>query len=96
MDTEILDEIFQVVEDRRNNPKPNSYVSGLLAQGLDVILKKIGEEATELVVAAKGNSQQFVIHETADLMFHMLVLLASQRIPFNAVLNELKRRRKGP
>ena len=96
MDTEILDEIFRVVEDRRDNPKPNSYVSSLLTQGLDAILKKIGEEATELVVAAKGSNQQFVIHETADLMFHMLVLLASQRIPLNAILNELKGRRKGP
>ena len=96
MDTEILDEIFRVVEDRRDNPKPNSYVSSLLTQGLDAILKKIGEEATELVVAAKGSNQQFVIHETADLMFHILVLLASQRIPLNAILNELKGRRKGP
>jgi len=96
LDTEILDEIFRVVEDRRDNPKPNSYVSSLLTQGLDAILKKIGEEATELVVAAKGSNQQFVIHETADLMFHMLVLLASQRIPLNAILNELKGRRKGP
>jgi len=96
LDVEILDEIFRIVEDRRDNPKPTSYVSSLLAQGLDVILKKIGEEATELVVAAKDNSQQAVIHEAADLMFHMLVLLACQRIPFQAVLNELKGRRKGP
>ena len=90
MDTEILDEIFRVVEDRRDNPKPNSYVSSLLTQGLDAILKKIGEEATELVVAAKGSNQQFVIHETIYLMFHMLILLASQRILLNAILNELK------
>jgi phosphoribosyl-ATP pyrophosphohydrolase len=96
LDTEILGEIFRVVEDRRDNPKPNSYVSNLLTQGLDAILKKIGEEATELVVAAKGSNQKFVIHETADLMFHMLVLLASQRIPLNAILDELKGRRKGP
>ncbi|MBS7644239.1 phosphoribosyl-ATP diphosphatase [Candidatus Bathyarchaeota archaeon] len=92
----MLEEIFRVVEDRRDNPKPTSYVSSLLAQGLDVILKKIGEEATELVMAAKDNSQQSVIYEAADLMFHMLVLLACQRIPLEAVLNELKRRRKGP
>ncbi|RLI28564.1 phosphoribosyl-ATP diphosphatase [Candidatus Bathyarchaeota archaeon] len=91
---EILLEVFRVVEDRRDNPKPESYVSGLMAKGLNAILEKISEEAGELVEAAEVKPDSEVVHEAADLLFHMMVLLAYRRIKLEAVFEELAGRRK--
>ena len=93
MDLEVLREVFEVIEDRRDNPKPDSYVSGLISKGLEKILKKIGEETTELTVAATGSGKDSLVHEAADLIFHVMILLAYKRVPLAAVLNELRRRR---
>ncbi|MEQ1529760.1 MAG: phosphoribosyl-ATP diphosphatase, partial [Methylococcales bacterium] len=69
-----------------------SYVAGLYAKGLDTILKKIGEEATETVIAGKSGNKQQIVYETADLWFHCMVLLADQGLGPDDVLQELQRR----
>lgn len=93
MDLEVLREVFGVIEDRRDNPKPDSYVSKLLSGGLEKILKKIGEETTELTVAATGSDKASLVHEAADLVFHIMILLAYKRVSLADVLTELRRRR---
>ena len=88
----ILQQLAQVLEERKNADPDSSYVARLYDQGLDGILKKIGEEATETVMAAKDGDQDKIIYETADLWFHCMVLLANQGLSPNDVLNELARR----
>ena len=92
MGTEILDEVFAVIEDRRDNPKSGSYVSGLLASGK--VLEKLEEEAEELVEAGKGEDRQAMVYETADLIFHAMVLLAAKGVELEEVMEELRRRRR--
>lgn len=89
---DILQQLSDVLEQRKGADPASSYVAGLYAKGLDAILKKIGEEATETVIAAKGGDAQQIIYETADLWFHTLVLLAQQGLGPQAVLEELQRR----
>jgi phosphoribosyl-ATP pyrophosphohydrolase len=81
-----------VLEARKSADPKSSYVAGLYAKGLDAILKKIGEEATETVIAAKGGDNAQIVYETADLWFHTLVLLARQGLGPEDVLKELDRR----
>lgn len=90
--SDTLTRLAAVLEARKSAEPSSSYVAGLYAKGLDAILKKIGEEATETVVAAKGGDRQQIIHETADLWFHTLVLLAQQGLKPEDVLAELDRR----
>jgi len=92
---EVLTELFAVLEDRRDNPQEGSYTSSLFAKGEDRILKKIGEEAAETIIAAKNHSQGEVIYEMADLWYHCLVLLAAHNIDFAALIAELGKRRSG-
>jgi len=87
-----LTQLAQVLEDRKQQTADKSYVASLYAKGLDSILKKIGEEATETVIAAKNGDKQQIIYETADLWFHCLVLLAAQGLHPDDVLAELQRR----
>jgi phosphoribosyl-ATP pyrophosphohydrolase len=88
----ILDAVYQVVLDRKANPSDNSYTASLMQKGLDKILKKLGEEATEVVIAGKGGVREEIVYETADLLFHTLVLLGYQDIPLETVYDELRRR----
>jgi phosphoribosyl-ATP pyrophosphohydrolase len=81
-----------VLESRKAADPATSYVAGLYARGLDAILKKIGEEATETVMAAKDGDAEQIVRETADLWFHSLVLLAHQGLGPEQVLAELERR----
>ena len=94
METEILDEVFAVIEDRRDNPRQASYVSGLLAKGEAEVIRKFEEEAGELSVAAKGDEKTNVIHEAADVVFHVMVLLAAKGVQLDEVMEELKQRRR--
>jgi len=87
-----LRELAQVLEARKGADPDSSYVARLYAKGLDAILKKIGEEATETVLAAKDGDPAKIVYETADLWFHTLVLLAHQGLGPDAVLAELRRR----
>lgn len=85
-------QLAEVLEQRKLETTDKSYVASLYAKGLDTILKKIGEEAAETIIAAKGGEKQQIIYETADLWFHCMVLLASQGLGPDDVLNELQRR----
>jgi len=89
---DILQRLAEVLEQRKQADAKSSYVSSLYAKGLDTILKKIGEEATETVIAAKNGEAQQIVYEMADLWFHCLVLLAHQNISHDLVLQELDRR----
>ncbi len=91
-DTNILDAVYQVVRERKNNPSEKSYVASLYAKGLDKILGKIGEEATEVAVAGKGGKLDEVVSEVADLWFHTLVLLSYYDLPPDKIYAELERR----
>lgn len=88
----ILDAVYQVILERKTNPTDNSYTAALMKKGIDSILKKIGEEGTELVIAGKGGTREEIVYETADLFFHTLVLLGYRDIPPEDVYAELRRR----
>ncbi|HEY8553959.1 MAG TPA: phosphoribosyl-ATP diphosphatase [Burkholderiales bacterium] len=90
--SEILNKLARTLEERKTAAPAGSYVASLYAKGLDAILKKIGEEATETVIAAKSGDRTQIVHETADLWFHTLVLLAQQGLSPDDVLSELERR----
>jgi len=91
---DFMQELFAVLQARKTNPSPESYTARLLAAGEDEIVKKIGEEAIEIILAAKGQGDQRVVEETADLLYHLLVLLVARDQTWEAVLNELKRRHR--
>lgn len=92
MSDNVLNALAEVLEERKQAPADSSYVAKLYAKGLDSILKKVGEEATEVVMAAKDGVPEKIIYETADLWFHTLVLLAQQGLGPQQVLDELERR----
>jgi phosphoribosyl-ATP pyrophosphohydrolase len=92
MNTDILAELTEVLEQRKAADPDSSYVARLYAKGLDAILKKIGEEATETVIAAKSGDSGQIIYETADLWFHSMVMLAHMGLQPQQVLEELQRR----
>ncbi|NOY15568.1 MAG: phosphoribosyl-ATP diphosphatase [Gammaproteobacteria bacterium] len=89
---DILGQLMEVLEQRKSVSADSSYVAGLYDKGLDAILKKIGEEATETVMAAKDGNRQKIVYETADLWFHTLVMLSHQGLTAEDVLQELARR----
>jgi len=90
--TDILQKLTEVLEQRKAAPADSSYVAGLYDKGLDAILKKVGEEATETVMAAKDGDPQKIVYETADLWFHTLIMLSHQGLTADDVLQELARR----
>lgn len=87
-----LQQLAEVLEQRKGADPDSSYVAQLYSKGLDKILKKVGEEATEVVMAAKDGDKANVVYEVADLWFHTLVLLAQQGLKPDDVLDELARR----
>ena len=89
---DILQELAAVLEARKGADPDSSYVAKLYSKGLDAILKKIGEEATETILAAKDGDKEHLVYETADLWFHTLVMLAQQGLGPELVLQELARR----
>lgn len=89
---EVLQQLADVLEERKLQSADKSYVASLYAKGLDHILKKIGEEATETVIAAKDGCQEKILYETADLWFHTMVMLAHQGLRPEQVIQELGRR----
>lgn len=92
MSDDILRELATTLEARKQADPDSSYVARLYARGLDAILKKVGEEATETLLAAKNGDPEHLVRETADLWFHTLVMLAHQGLGPDAVLRELRRR----
>ena len=88
----MLHELFKIIEGRKSNPTRNSYTTQLLSSEEDLILKKIGEEAMEVILAAKGQGKQRIVEEVADLFYHTLVLLSSQDLALADVEAELRKR----
>jgi len=89
---DILQAVSRVILQRKANPTEKSYTASLMQKGVDKILKKLGEEATELVIAGKGGVRDEIVYEAADLFFHTLVLLGYHDIPLDDVYAELRRR----
>lgn len=90
--SDVLDRLANTFEERKQAEPSSSYVASLLAGGEDAILKKVGEESTEFILAAKGDDNAHLIAEAADVWFHMLVLLSQKGLGPNDILNELNRR----
>ena len=90
--SDVLQQLTEMIEERKNASPDISYVAKLFDKGLDAILKKIGEEATETVMAAKDGDKQHIVNEIADLWFHTMVLLSQQGLSADDVLTELQRR----
>ncbi|MFP4147010.1 MAG: phosphoribosyl-ATP diphosphatase [Halorhodospira sp.] len=91
-DPDPLHALAATIEQRKAGDPQASYVAWLHHKGLDAILKKVGEEATEAVVAAKGGDREQIVYETADLWFHTLVMLSASGVSVDEVLAELERR----
>ena len=89
---DMLKELYQTVEARRRQQAEGSYTCYLFQQGLDKILKKVGEECAETIIAAKNGVPAETVGEVSDLIYHLMVLLADQGIPLDDVMEELRRR----
>lgn len=87
-----LQQLYQVILDRRANPQEGSYTCYLFDKGLDKILKKVGEECSETIIAAKNGVQADTVGEISDLIYHLMVMMAEQNIPLSQVMAELDRR----
>lgn len=90
MDT--LDKIYKVIDSRKNADPEKSYVASLLKEGVNKVAKKVGEEASETIIAAINEKKERVVSESADLLFHLLVLLYAKKIKPSEVLEELEKR----
>ena len=90
----VIQSLFETIESRKQNPPSGSYTAKLFTTGENEIVKKIGEEAIEVIVAAKGEGDDRVIYEMADLFYHSLVLLAAKNLQWSDVEAELARRNK--
>lgn len=89
-----LEELYKIIEDRKKTNPDDSYIASLFKKGRDRIVQKIGEEATEVVIAAKNKNNEEVINEVADLWFHTLILLAKQGIKPEDIFDEFEKRKK--
>lgn len=87
-----LDSLYEIICNRRDHPTPESYTARLLEQGEDEIVKKVGEEAVEIILAAKSQGDERLVEEIADLAYHLLVLMAARGITPDDVRAELARR----
>lgn len=88
----VFTELYKVIEDRRANPQEGSYTCYLFDKGLDKILKKVGEECAETIIAAKNGKKEETVGEIADLFYHVLVMMVNEGIPLSDVTAELDRR----
>ncbi|AFS78758.1 phosphoribosyl-ATP pyrophosphatase HisE [Gottschalkia acidurici 9a] len=88
----IISKLYSVIEERKQNPEEKSYTTYLFREGIDKILKKVGEESSEVIIGAKNNSKEEVIYETSDLVYHMLVLLVEMGISIDDIKQELYKR----
>lgn len=90
----VIDELYGVIEGRKKNPVEGSYTNYLFEKGIDKILKKVGEEAAEVIIAAKNSSRGEIRYETADLIYHLLVMLCEEGLSPSEVFAELEKRRR--
>ena len=90
----MLNELFEIIEERKANPTEKSYTASLFAEGEDRVLQKVGEEAVEVIIAAKGQGDQRIIEEISALFYHTLVLLSAKDLTLSDVEDELRKRHK--
>lgn len=94
MTSHILDDLYQLIADRRANPPPDSYTAKLFADGTNEIVKKVAEEAVEVALATKDADHGHTVYEIGDLLYHLTVLMVDQGISYDEVWAELARRHK--
>ncbi len=88
----VFENVYQVIEDRREHPKEGSYTNYLFDKGLDKILKKLGEEATEIVIASKNPEPEEIKYEISDFLYHMMVLMVEKGVSWDDIVEELNQR----
>ena len=93
-DIYIIEKLYDVIKDRKINPKEGSYTNYLFDKGIDKMLKKVGEENAEVIIAAKNPNKDELVYETSDLIYHLLVLLNEKNIPLEEIYRELNKRHK--
>lgn len=91
-----LDELEEIIRERTVHPRPGSYIAGIMndPKGIDKVLEKVGEETTEFIIAVKNGDPHRTVEESADLVFHFLLALRAAGIDMDAVIEELKKRKK--
>ena len=94
MEENVLRDLYNVISDRRTNPGEGSYTCYLFAQGIDKILKKVGEESAETIIAAKNGNNEELKMEVCDLLYHLLVMMNERGLPLESVFEELEERSK--
>lgn len=90
--SQVINSLFEIIQSRKADTNPNSYTVSLFKAGENEILKKIGEEAIEVIIAAKGEGDERVLYEMSDLFYHCLVLLAQRDLAWSDIENELASR----
>lgn len=90
----IVEQLYEVIEERKNNPIEGSYTSYLFEKGIDKILKKVGEETTEVIIASKNNNKDEEVSEMCDLIYHLMVLMVNQGVAIEDIAQELDKRRE--
>jgi len=93
INSRVLEEVYQVVLDRKNNPKEGSYTNYLFDKGIDKILKKVGEETAEVIIGAKNEGPDEIIYEISDLLYHLTVLIVEKDTNWELIFRELAKRR---
>lgn len=91
-DGKVLYELYDIINDRRMHPKEGSYTNYLFDKGIDKILKKLGEEATEIVIAAKNPNADEIKYEISDFLYHMMVLMVEKNVTWEEITEELSKR----
>lgn len=91
---EVLNELYAVIKDRKENPMEGSYTNYLFDKGIDKILKKVGEESTEVIIAAKNENKDEFVGEVCDVMYHLMVLLVEKNVDLEDISEELNKRSK--
>jgi len=91
----VVDQLYELIESRERERPSKSYTTYLFDEGLDKILKKLGEESAETIIAAKNDDQGRLVSEVSDLVYHLLVLLVARGVSLDAIANELRQRRSG-
>ncbi|WP_099189001.1 bifunctional phosphoribosyl-AMP cyclohydrolase/phosphoribosyl-ATP diphosphatase HisIE [Tepidibacter mesophilus] len=91
---EVLKDLYSLIKERKNNPKEGSYTNYLFEKGLDKILKKVGEETSEVIIGAKNQNKEELVYEISDLIYHMLVLMVNEEVTIEDIKNELEKRKE--
>ena len=89
---EVFENVYQIIKDRKEHPKEGSYTNYLFDKGIDKILKKVGEECTEIVIAAKNPDKEEIKYEISDFLYHAMVLMVEKGVTWEEITNELARR----